>query len=111
MSLLRDNNQDPDVLFLRGQLFYLQGENEQAIKHFKGALSLDPDSSKTVKYLRMVQRLLRTKDEGNAAFKAKRYQEAIDKMTNDCRRAGKSQHYIHRGCPCIQLVVVGCNTY
>jgi DnaJ family protein C protein 7 len=81
MSLLRDNNQDPDVLFLRGQLFYLQGENEQAIKHFKGALSLDPDSSKALKYLRMVQRLLRTKDEGNAAFKAKRYQEAIDLYT------------------------------
>ncbi|KAI2017637.1 hypothetical protein LOZ48_006841, partial [Ophidiomyces ophidiicola] len=81
MSLLRDNNQDPDALLLRGRLFYLQGDNEQAIKHFKRALSLDPDSTQTVKYLRMVQKLLRTKEQGNTAFKAKRYREAISLYT------------------------------
>ncbi|WEW55279.1 hypothetical protein PRK78_000708 [Emydomyces testavorans] len=81
MSLLRENNQDPDALFLRGRLFYLQGDNEQAVMHFRRALSLDPDSTQTVKYLRMVQKLLRTKEEGNAAFKARRYREAINLYT------------------------------
>src|SRR5699024_703851 len=81
MSMLRENNQDPDVLFLRGRLFYLQGDNDQAIKHFKRVLSLDPDASQAVKHLRLVQRLLRAKDEGNAAFKAKKYREAVDLYT------------------------------
>lgn len=81
MSLLRDNNQDPDAVFLRGRLFYLQGDNDQALKHFKRALSLDPDSSQIIKFLRMVQKLLRIKDEGNAAFKARKYREAIDLYT------------------------------
>lgn len=81
MSLLRENNQDPDALLLRGRLFYLQGDNEQAIKHFKRALSLDPDSRETVRYLRMVQKLLRAKEDGNAAFKARRYREAINLYT------------------------------
>ncbi|KAL2360753.1 hypothetical protein RJZ56_006361 [Blastomyces dermatitidis] len=81
MSMLRDNNQDPDALLIRGRLFYAQGENEQAIRHFKLALNLDPDSTQAVRYLRMVQKLLRMKDEGNAAFKARKYQEAIDVYT------------------------------
>lgn len=81
MSILRENSQDPDALLLRGRLFYLQGDNDQAIKHFKRVLSLDPDASQAVKYLRMVQRLLRAKDEGNAAFKSKKYREAVDLYT------------------------------
>jgi DnaJ family protein C protein 7 len=78
MSLLRNNNQDPDALVLRGRILYAQGENEKAIQHFRQALSCDPDFKDAVKNLRMVQKLERMKEEGNAAFKAGRYQEAID---------------------------------
>ncbi|CAO2653253.1 Nn.00g026640.m01.CDS01 [Neocucurbitaria sp. VM-36] len=77
MSLLRNNNQDPDALVLRGRALYAQGENDKAIQHFRQALSCDPDFKEAVKYLRMVQKLERMKQEGNAAFKAGRYQEAI----------------------------------
>jgi DnaJ family protein C protein 7 len=78
MSLLRNNNQDPDALVLRGRILYAQGENEKAIQHFRQALSCDPDFKDAVKNLRMVQKLERMKEEGNAAFKAGRFQEAID---------------------------------
>ncbi|KAI5284972.1 hypothetical protein KEM54_000918 [Ascosphaera aggregata] len=81
MALLRENSQDPDALSLRGKIFYAQGSHDHAIKHLKLALGLDPDSKDTVTMLRMVQRLLRLKDEGNAAFKAKKYTEAIDIYT------------------------------
>lgn len=81
MSLLRENNQDPDALYLRGRLFYCQGDTDQAIKHFRRALSLDPDSTQTVKYLRMVQKLIRMKEEGNTAFKSRKYREAIELYT------------------------------
>lgn len=81
MNLLRNNNQDPDALVLRGRALYAQGENDKATQHFRQALNCDPDFKDAVKYLRMVQKLERTKEEGNVAFKAGRFQEAIDTYT------------------------------
>lgn len=78
MSLLRNNNQDPEALVLRGRILYAQGENEKAIQHFRQALNCDPDYKEAVKWLRMVQKLERMKEEGNGAFKAGRFQQAID---------------------------------
>ena len=77
MSLLRKNNQDPEALVLRGRALYSQGENEKALQHFRQALSCDPDFKDGVKYLRMVQKLDRMKEEGNAAFKGGRFKQAV----------------------------------
>ncbi|KAL1600499.1 hypothetical protein SLS60_006885 [Paraconiothyrium brasiliense] len=81
MNLLRRNNQDPDALVLRGRALYGQGENDKALQHFRQALSCDPDFKDALKYLRMVQKLERTKEEGNTAFKSGRIQEAVDTYT------------------------------
>jgi DnaJ family protein C protein 7 len=81
MSILRNNNQDPDALVLRGRILYAQGENDKAMQHFRQALSCDPDFKAAVKYLRMVQKLERMKQEGNTSFKSGRYQEAVDTYT------------------------------
>lgn len=82
MTLLRNNNQDPEALVLRGRAFYAQGDNTKAIQHFRQALSCDPDFKEAVRYLRMVQKLDRMKDEGNKEYKAGRYQQAVDKYTD-----------------------------
>jgi DnaJ family protein C protein 7 len=81
MSLLRNNNKDPEALVLRGRALYSQGDNTKAIQHFRSALECDPDYRDAVKYLRMVQKLDRMKAEGNANYKAGRWQAAIDKYT------------------------------
>ncbi|KAL9618948.1 MAG: hypothetical protein Q9160_006412 [Pyrenula sp. 1 TL-2023] len=81
MSLLRSNAADPDALVLRGRTFYAQGENDKAIKHFRQALSYDPDFSDAARYLKMVQRLDRAKEDGNAAFKSGRMAKAVDLYT------------------------------
>ncbi|KAH7418439.1 hypothetical protein BKA64DRAFT_199238 [Cadophora sp. MPI-SDFR-AT-0126] len=81
MSLLRNNSADPEALVLRGRALYAQGENEKAIQHFRQALNYDPDFRNAVKYLRMVQKLDRMKAEGNADYKAGRWQAAIDKYS------------------------------
>lgn len=78
MSLLLSNGNDPDALVLRGRILYAQGENEKAMQHFRQALGFDPDFKDAVKYLRMVQRLERLKEEGNSFFKIARYREAIE---------------------------------
>jgi len=79
MNLLRNNNQDPEALVLRGRALYAQGDNEKAIQHFRQALNCDPDYRDAVKYLRMVQKLDRLKTEGNAEYKAGRWAAAAEK--------------------------------
>ncbi|EHK41429.1 hypothetical protein TRIATDRAFT_173440, partial [Trichoderma atroviride IMI 206040] len=82
MSLLRHNNQDPEALVLRGRVLYGQGENEKAIQYFRMACSCDPDYRDAVKWLRIVQKLDRMKEEGNTEFKAGRFQQAIQKYSD-----------------------------
>ncbi|PSK38154.1 DnaJ subfamily C member 7 [Elsinoe australis] len=81
MSMLRTNSADPDALVLRGRALYGQGENEKAMQHFRQALSCDPDYKAAVKFLRMVQKLERGKEEGNKAFKAGQYAKAVELYT------------------------------
>lgn len=81
MSLLRNNSQDPDAMVLRGRALYAQGENAKALSHFRSALACDPDMKQAVKYLRMVQKLDRMKEDGNALFKSGSWQNAVDKYT------------------------------
>ena len=81
ISMLRENRQDPDALLLRARAYYGQGDNEQALKYLKECLNLDPDSKAALKLFRMLQKLTRTKNEGNAAFKAKDYQKAVQLYT------------------------------
>lgn len=82
MALLRNNSADPEALVLRGRALYAQGEGEKAIQHFRQALACDPDYREAVKWLRMVQKLDRMKEEGNSHFKAGRYQPAVDVYTS-----------------------------
>jgi DnaJ family protein C protein 7 len=81
MSLLRQNSLDPEGLVLRGRALYCQGENDKAIQHFRKALSCDPDFKDAIKWLRIVQKLDRMKEEGNSDYKSGRWQAAIDKYT------------------------------
>ncbi|KAH8673852.1 hypothetical protein BX600DRAFT_509082 [Xylariales sp. PMI_506] len=81
MSLMRNNSQDPEALVLRGRALYAQGDNEKAIQHFRLASKCDPDFREPVKWLRIVQKLDRMKEEGNADYKAGRWQAAFDKYT------------------------------
>lgn len=78
MSLLRKNDRDPEALVLRGRALYGQGDNEKALQHFRQALNCDPDFKDGVKYLRLVQKLDRLKEEGNSAFKSSKHQQAVD---------------------------------
>ena len=78
ISLLRQNSADPEALVLRGRAFYVAGENADAIKHFRQALSYDPDFATASRLLRQVQKLDRAKEAGNAAWKSGKYQDAVD---------------------------------
>ena len=74
---MRNNSADPEALVLRGRALYAQGENEKALQHFRQAISCDPDYRDAVKYLRLVQKLDRMKEDGTSAFKAGSLEEAV----------------------------------
>ena len=76
-SLMRTNSTDADALVLRGRAFYQTGENDNALKHFRQALSYDPDLTQARTLLKMVQRLDKAKEDGNSAFKTGRYCSAV----------------------------------
>ncbi|KAL8938046.1 MAG: hypothetical protein Q9216_004098 [Gyalolechia sp. 2 TL-2023] len=78
MSLLRKNSKDPEALVLRGRALYAQGENDKALQHFREALNCDPDYKDGVKYLKLVQKLERMKEEGNKAYKTGKYRQAVE---------------------------------
>lgn len=77
MSIMRNNPTDADALVLRGRAFYQAGENDNAIRHFRQALSYDPDLTQARTLLKTVQKLDKAKEEGNAAFKSGRYSAAV----------------------------------
>ncbi|KAI9770146.1 MAG: hypothetical protein M1840_003596 [Geoglossum simile] len=81
MSLLRQNSKDPEALMLRGRALYAQGDNDKAVQHFRQALNCDPDFKDAARYLRMVQKLERLKEEGNKAYKADKPHEAAQIYT------------------------------
>ena len=81
MSLLRQNKNDPEALVLRGRILHAQGQSDQAIQHFRTALNCDPEFKDAIKYLRMVQKLEKTKEEGNNLFKMGKFQNAIETYT------------------------------
>jgi DnaJ family protein C protein 7 len=81
INMLRDNNQDPDALLIRAKAYYGLGETDQALKSLKMCIGLDPDHKEAIKLLRMLQKLTRTKEDGNNAFKAKDYRKAIELYT------------------------------
>ena len=105
MSLLRSNNQDPEALVLRGRALYAQGDNEKAIGHFRQALSCDPDFKDAVKYLRMVQKLDRMKEDGNMCFKTGKYQQAVDTYTQalevDAQNKGTNSKILQNRAMCL----------
>lgn len=82
ISLLRANNKDPEAIILRGRALYAQGDNVQAERHFRRALEMDPDLREAIKWLRIVQKLDRMKEEGNSEYKAGRWQAAMAKYTD-----------------------------
>lgn len=57
------------LLHLRARCLYQQGSFPSAIKHLQEALRCDPDNNACAKDIRMIRKLEKGKQEGNAAFK------------------------------------------
>eukprot|EP00055_Hartaetosiga_balthica_P006368 m.19868 g.19868 ORF g.19868 m.19868 type:complete len:495 (+) comp5181_c0_seq1:69-1553(+) len=76
-DILRENALHPDALCLRGQCLLKLGNVDQAIAHFRRALTSNPDHSDCKTLFKSTKQLLREKERGNEAFKSGKLEEAI----------------------------------
>jgi tetratricopeptide (TPR) repeat protein len=78
---VRENQNNPEALYLRGLVLYYQGNTAQAINHYTHALTLDPDFSKARISLKQLRNLEARKKEGNDAFQRGAQEEAVAAYT------------------------------
>lgn len=76
---LRLDQNNPDALQLRARVLYAKGELAKAIAHAQAALRSDPDFVPARNLLKKCRKLETKKEEGNAAFKAGKNEEAVEK--------------------------------
>jgi len=74
-------NSNVELLETRAKCLYSMGDIENALKHLQQAMRVDPDNSSVRILLKKLKNIEDRKEEGNAAFKANRFQEAITAWT------------------------------
>lgn len=77
-DILRADSFCADAIYVRGLCLYYQDNMEKAFQHFQQVLRLAPDHTKSRDIYRKAKQLLQKKEEGNAAFKANKLQDAYD---------------------------------
>ena len=86
---LRIDPNSPEVLTVRALVLFLTNRIPDAIKHVQSALRYDPEFSRARLLLRRAREIEGLKDEGNAAFKAGRLDEAISKYSETLEAIGQ----------------------
>ncbi|EGD73341.1 hypothetical protein PTSG_05053 [Salpingoeca rosetta] len=77
-GVLQENSMNSDALYTRGICMLHTGDMDQALAHFKRALQSNPDHSRSRTKLKEVKAIASKKEEGNAAFKSGKYEEALE---------------------------------
>ncbi|KAJ7918823.1 protein prenylyltransferase [Mycena leptocephala] len=88
---LRLNPSSPDVLTSRGLVLFLSGRLPQALQHAQSALRGDPGHEPAQRLRKRVKDVERLKEEGNAAFKTGKLDDAIEKYGEALDRVGDAE--------------------
>ena len=89
-DVLRGDQRNADALFWRGRALWMAGSTEQAVTHWRQALTMAPDHAPAKLAWQRGKKIEAEKVEGNNAFKSGRFAEAIEhydaalEMAEDC---------------------------
>ncbi|XP_025161527.1 dnaJ homolog subfamily C member 7 isoform X2 [Harpegnathos saltator] len=75
---LHIDKNNADAIYIRGMCLYFQDDVDKAFVHFQQVLRLAPDHDKALEIYKRARCLRKKKEEGNAAFKMRQYQEAYN---------------------------------
>jgi DnaJ family protein C protein 7 len=87
---IRYENNSPDVHALRGKIFFLTNKSTDAANSLRHALTLDPEHGTARTLLKKVKQLEKIKDDGNAAFKQSKWEEACKKYAEALEIVGEN---------------------
>ena len=76
-QLLRTGGSSSELIFLRAQCLFGQGNLDDATKHLRQILSGDPDNAAAAAMLRGLRAVGRKKGEADNAYKGKRFPESV----------------------------------
>ncbi len=74
-----EKKRHPDLYRLKGALFFLQGEFDQARVELRMCIKLDPENAKAALTLKKIRKLEELKEEANSLFNSCRYESAIQR--------------------------------
>jgi len=77
----RYQTNSPELMALRGQVFFLMNRIPESTAPLQNALRLDPENSQARNMLRRVREFEKIKAEGNTLFSSQKTEEAIAKYT------------------------------
>ena len=77
-SILHLDKGNADAIYVRGMCLFYDDNIDSACNHFVQVLRLAPEHKKAMEIYKRAKALKKKKEEGNEAFKAGRYQEALD---------------------------------
>jgi DnaJ family protein C protein 7 len=80
-SLYPANTRHPEMLRLRGTVFYYTGSVDLAVRHFQQILQLDPDNRKAGRVYKKIRKFERLKKQGNDHFARHQNAQAITVYT------------------------------
>ncbi|KAG8830849.1 hypothetical protein FRC18_007511 [Serendipita sp. 400] len=72
----RYEGNSPDIYALRGQVLFLTNKPAESTSILRHAISLDPENATARRMLKRVKELEKIKEDGNAAFKYSKWEEA-----------------------------------
>jgi len=100
-SVLQFDNMNADAIYVRGLCLYYEDNVDRAFTHFTQVLRFAPDHVKAKEIYRKAKTLKQKKEEGNAAFKSgklddayKLYSEAL--LVDPCNRGTNAKLYFNR---------------
>lgn len=77
-AILQLDKGNADAIYVRGLCLMYEDNIDSAVNHFQQVLRLAPDNKKAIDAFKRAKALKKKKDEGNAAFKASKFQDALE---------------------------------
>ena len=107
-TLLRSSNNDSMILYYRSYILYRKGSIQDALKHLKQILRMNPDHKLSQKLFKALKALLKQKESGDEKYKSKNNQEAFESYSEAienpiCVGLFKSKLYYNRSCTLYNL--------
>ncbi|CAG5121036.1 unnamed protein product [Candidula unifasciata] len=107
-DILQREGMNADALYVRGMCLYYQDNTEKAFQHFQEVLRRAPDHHKAKEIYRKAKSLTAKKEEGNAAFRGCKYDEAYNLYTEALsidpnNKATNSKLFCNRATVCSKL--------